>query len=158
VSLNELRVPTHATVAEVFCSDGRAFTGRIFIPEASSTHAGAMRTDEWFNEGTPFFAFLPDDAKSIVILNKEQVAVLTVPAAVDPLSIEQQIAAPQRRVVVELGNRRVEGHVLVEMPLGHRRVVDVLNFAQPFLIVRVEDRWHLVRKSLITRVVEIEEA
>jgi len=158
VSLNELRVPTHATAAEVLCSDGRVFIGRIFVPEASSHHSGPMRTDEWFNEGTCFFAFLPDDAKSIVILNKEQVAVLTVPAALDPISIEQQVVAPQRRVVVELSSRRVEGHVLIEMPLGHRRVLDVLNFGDPFLIVRAEDRWHLVRKSLITRVVEIEEA
>jgi hypothetical protein len=134
------------------------FVGRIFIPEASSHHSGPMRTDEWFNEGAPFFAFLPDDAKSIVFLNKQQVAVLTVPATVDPVAIEEETAVPERRVMVELGNRRVEGNVLIEMPLGHRRVLDVLNFGDPFLTVRVDDRMQLVRKSLITRVVEIEEA
>jgi hypothetical protein len=156
--LNELRVPTHATAAEVLCSDGRVFVGRIFVPAASSHHSGPMRTDEWFNEGNTFFAFLPDDAKSTVVLNKAQVAVLTVGATLDAVALEEESAAPVRRVIVELGNRRVEGYVVIEMPLGHRRVLDALNCAEAFLTVRAEDRWHLVRKSLITRVVEIEEA
>jgi hypothetical protein len=156
--LNELRVPTHATVADVVCSDGRIFVGRIFVPESSSHHSGPMRTDEWFNDASTFFAFLPDDAKSIVMLNKHQVAVLTVPATIDAVAMEEEAEAPLRRVVVELANRRVEGLILIDMPLGHRRVLDVLNMHDAFLTIRADDRWHLVRKSLITRVVEIEEA
>jgi hypothetical protein len=154
---NELRVPTHATDAEIHCADGRVFVGRIFIPEASSHHSGAMRPDEWFNEGGSFFAFLPDDAKATVVLNKRQVAVLTVPAPLEEPVEDAESAPPLRRVVLELVDRRVEGQLLIDMPLGQRRVLDVLNCPESFLIVRAGDRWHLVRKSLITRVVEIQE-
>ena len=39
---------------------GRLARGRIFLPAAASHHNGPMRADEWMNEPTPFFPFLPD--------------------------------------------------------------------------------------------------
>jgi hypothetical protein len=64
---------------------------------------------------------------------------------------------PRRRIAIELGDRRIEGEVHIDMPLNHRRVLDYLNRAEPFLLVRTPARWYLVRKSLIARVVEIQE-
>jgi hypothetical protein len=156
--MNELWVPTHASAAEVRCSDGRVFAGRIFIPESSSHHSGPMRIDEWFNEGGPFFAFLPDDAKSTVFFGKNRVAILSVAPALDEVAVEEEIEVPRRRVAVELADRRVEGELLIDMPQGQRRVLDYLNRAEPFLTLRAGDRWYLVRKSLITRVIETQEA
>jgi hypothetical protein len=156
--MNELRVPTHATAAEIRCADGRVFVGRIFIPPSSSHHTGSMRPEEWMNETGPFFAFLADDARATVLLNKQEVAVLSVAPGHDEDAEAEDAELPVHRLAVELVDRRVEGVVVVDMPPGHRRVLDYLNRPEPFLLLRAEDRWHLVRKSLITRVIEIEEA
>jgi hypothetical protein len=156
--MNELRVPTHATAAEIRCADGRVFVGRVFIPVSSSHHSGPMRPEEWLNESGAFFAFLPDEAKSTVLVNKRQVAVLSVPAQVDEVADEEDAEMPLVRVAIELGDRRVEGRVLLDMPEGQRRVLDYLNRPDVFLRLRAGDRWHLVRKELITRVIEIQEA
>jgi len=155
--VNELRVPTHATAAEVRFADGRVAIGRVFIPVSSSHHTGPMRPEEWMNDTGSFFAFLPDDAKATVLLSKEQVAVLTVPAVADTDLEDEDVELPVRRLTIELGDRRVEGDLLIDMPMGHRRVLDYLNRPEAFLTLRAGERWHLVRKGLITRVIEMQE-
>jgi hypothetical protein len=156
-AVNELRVPTHATSAEIRCADGRVLVGRVFIPVSSSHHSGPMRPEEWMNEPAQFFAFLPDDAKATVLLSKPQVAVLTIPAAEAEDAPDEDVELPVRRLAVELGDRHLEGDVVIDMPMGHRRVLDYLNRPEPFLTLRAGERWHLVRKSLMTRVAEIQE-
>ena len=111
------------------------------------------------NETGPFFAFLPDDAKATILLNKEQVAVLSVPPFEDVDAADEDVDLPIRRVLLEIGDRgRVEGDLVIDMPLGQRRVLDFLNRPEPFLTLRGSDRWHLVRRSLITRIIESQEA
>jgi hypothetical protein len=117
-----------------------------------------MRPEEWMNETAPFFAFLPDDAKATILLNKQQVALLSVPPFQDEDATAEDAELPIRRVLLEIGDRgRVEGDLLIDMPLGQRRVLDYLNRPEPFLTVRGGERWHLVRRSLITRVIESQE-
>jgi hypothetical protein len=155
--LSELRVPTQATTAEVRCDDGRMLVGRIFIPAAASHHTGAARPDEWLNEGPPFFAFLADESKKVVLLNKQQVAVLTIAPELDLEEEETVEDLVVKLVAVDVGDRRIQGRIVIDMPENNRRVLDELNRPAAFLTIRGEGRWHLVRKGLITRVVEIEE-
>jgi hypothetical protein len=164
--MNELRVPTHATPAEIRSRDGRIFLGRVFIPESSSHHSGPMRVDEWMNEssrlnpgGGWFFPFLPDDSESIVLLNREQIAMIVVAPGDDVPLPEEEVEAtlPHRRVAIEVGDRRLEGTVLIDMPDNQRRVLDYLNRPGPFLLIRNPDRWYLVQKELIDRVIELQE-
>ena len=147
-----LRVPTVAIDAEIVCADGTWFVGRIFLPAASSHHAGAMRPDEWMNDTTPFFPFLAANTSVPVILNKSEVVVLTVPEFAHPP--EEDVGNPVRRVQVECRERTLSGTVIIDMPEGHQRVLDYLNRSEPFLIVHDGDRTHLVRKARITRVLE----
>ena len=149
-SMTELKVPTHATAAEVVLSDKRTLIGRVFIPDSSSQHSGPMRPDEWLNQDRAFFPFLADDSKSTVLLNKEQVAVLSIAAVSEDEAVLAE--APLRAVTVEIPDRRIDGSVLMDMPQGQQRVLDQLNRPEPFLLLRAPDRWHLVRKSLVTRV------
>jgi hypothetical protein len=113
-----------------------------------------MRAEEWMNDPAAFFPFLPDGEGRPVILNKAQVAVVTVAAAADQDDALEQAAAPTKRVRVECGALRLEGEVLVDMPANQSRILDVLNRPGAFLNVREGDRHHLVRKSGITRVSE----
>ena len=152
----ELRVPTNALDVEIVYADGTWYVGRIFLPVASSHHSGEMRPDEWMNDSTPFFPFLPVNASVAIILNKAEVVVLTVVA--EPPPEETTVDLPKRRVQVECRERVVAGVVIIDMPEGHQRVLDYLNGPDPFLIVHDGDREHLVRKTRITRVVETREA
>jgi hypothetical protein len=156
--MSELRVPTLEFPAEAACADGRTFVGRIFVPATASHHSGAMRAEEWINEDGRFFPFLPDDASGSVLLNKQDVVVLSVAASADRDELAEDLGVPVRRVVVECGSRRLEGKLTIEMPLGQARVLDYLNRPEPFLILCDAERHHLVRKSSITRVVELPEA
>ena len=157
VPMVELRVPTVAFPAEAVCAHGRMFVGRIFVPAAASRHAGAMRAEEWMNEGNAFFPFLPDDSRTSVLLNKQEVVVLSVSASADVGGLAEEAEIPARRVVVECGGRRLDGTLLIEMPPTQSRVLDYLNRPEAFLTLREGDRHHLVRKSRITRVVEHQE-
>jgi len=150
----EFHVPRLLRAAEVVCTDGRVLRGRVFLPATAESHAGAMRAEEWMNDPASFFPFLPDGEGRPVILNKAQVAVVTVAASADHDETLQQVGPPVKRVRVECGALRLEGDVLVDMPLDQSRILDVLNRPGAFLNVREGDRHHLVRKSGITRVSE----
>jgi hypothetical protein len=140
--------------AEVLCADGRVLRGRVFLPAAAESHPGAMRAEEWMNDAASFVPFLPDGEGRPVILNKQQVTVVTVAAAADRDEAMDQVGAPVRRVRVECGALRFEGDVLVDMPANHSRILDLLNRPGAFLNVRDGERHHLVCKARITRVSE----
>ena len=141
--------------AEVTCLDGRAFRGRIFVPASSSMHDGPMRAEEWLNASGAFFPFLPDDADAPVILNKGDVLTISVPREWERPPIEE--VDIQRRVVVECGARQLAGHLHIDMPEHHRRVLDYLNRPEAFLALHDGERLHLVQKQNITRVLEVRE-
>jgi hypothetical protein len=154
--MSELRVPTLALDAEVLCADGRAFTGRIFLPAASSIHAGPMKPDEWMNDAVPFFPFLPEGERGSVILNKHEVLVLSVTGPEDPGDADLP-HGPERRLAVEVRGHVFTGTVRIDMPANQMRVLDYLNAAHRFLPMREGERSHLVRKARITRVLELPE-
>src|SRR5438045_2649763 len=79
------------------------------------------------------FAFLAGGASVAVLLNKNQVAILTVaPVADDPDAIPPQDLLV-RRVAVDVADRRVQGTLSMDMPENLRRVLDYLNRPEPFL-------------------------
>jgi hypothetical protein len=150
----EFRVPRLLRGAEVLCADGRVLRGRVFLPASAEAHAGAMRAEEWMNDPASFFPFLPDGEGRPVILNKAQVVVVTVAASTDHDETLEQVVPRVRRVRVECGAVRLEGDVVVDMPLDQSRILDLLNRPGAFLNVREGERHHLVRKAGITRVSE----
>jgi hypothetical protein len=141
--------------AEVTCLDGRSFRGRIFVPASSSMHEGPMRAEEWLNASGWFFPFLPDDADAPVILNKREVLTLSVPSEHERPLIQQ--VDIDRRVVVECGTRELAGHLYIDMPPHHSRVLDYLNRPESFLALHDGERLHFVQKQNITRVFEVRE-
>jgi hypothetical protein len=153
--MKELRVPTVALAAEVACSDGRTFMGRIFVPAAASHHSGPMRPEEWINEPLFYFPFLPDDAAVPVMLNKHTAVVVTLPGG--DLSEADEPVGRRQRVAIECAGRRLEGMLHIDMPENQQRVQDHLNRPELFLILREGPRRHLVQKRHITRVIEIRE-
>jgi hypothetical protein len=152
---HDFQVPRLLRAAEVLGADGRVMRGRVFLPAAAVSHAGAMRAEEWMNDPAPFFPFLPDGEGSPVILNKDRIVVMTVAASTDRDSTHDEVAPPARRICVECGSLRLSGEVLLDLPANHSRVLDLLNSPGAFLNLRDGDRHHLVAKARITRVSEL---
>jgi len=146
-------VPRLLRQAEVVCADGRVLRGRVFLPAAAESHPGALRMAEWLEEPGCFFPFLPDGEGRPVILNKAQVAVVTVAASADH-DEAPELTLPVKPVRVECGALWLEGEVVVDAPASQSRVLDLLNRPGAFLNVREGGRHHLVRKAGITRVSE----
>ena len=153
----ELRVPTVALTAEMLLADGSDMLGRMFVPAAASRHAGATRPEEWMNEPTDFFPFLPDADPAPIIVNKREVVILSVPASVDADLTLEEADSPRRQVTIECGGRRLAGELVIDMPQNQSRVLDYLNRAGRFVTLRDGDRHHLIQKQRITRVEEPKE-
>ena len=150
----ELRVPVAALPAVVTWLAGAPVSGRIYVPAVASRHGGPTRPDEWINEAPPFFPFLPDEAERPVLVNKGAVVALTVPAWSDEPDPDEAVPAPQRAVAVECGGMTFRGLLALDLPAHQGRVLDVLNLAPTFLVVRDGESHHLVNKRHIVRVLE----
>lgn len=114
-----------------------------------------MRAEEWLNGGDEFFPFLPSEGGGPVILNKGEVLSVSVENVGEPAP--EECADIDRRVVVECGGRAFAGHLHIDMPPHHSRVLDYLNRPDRFLPVHDGRRVHLVRKGSIVRVLEVPE-
>jgi hypothetical protein len=154
--MSELRVPTRALDAEVFCADGRVFHGRVFVPESSQRHEGAMRIVEMLNDPALFFPFLPADGSTSFLLNKREVVLMTV-AAFEDMTEDEAPPTAERHVVLECEQKRVEGIARIDLPETRSRVLDWVNRPEVFLVVQEGDRHHLVQKERITRIIEVRE-
>jgi hypothetical protein len=150
----EFRVPRVLRAAEVLCADGVRMRGRVFLPATAEAHPGTMRAEEWMNDPTEFYPFLPDGEGSPTILSKAQAVMVTVMASADQDGTFESAPAPLRRVHVECGSIRIEGEVVMDLPAQQSRVLDLLNREEPFLTIRDGELHHLVHKSYITRVTE----
>jgi hypothetical protein len=151
---NGYQVPRLLRAADVLCIDGRRYRGRVFLPASAEAHAGPMRVDEWLEEPASFFPFLPDGEGRPVILNKDQLVVLTVPANTDHDDTTESSPLPRQAVLVECGPQQVTGEVVIDMPADRQRLLDLLNRRGSFLEVQEPGRHHFVRKSRITRISE----
>jgi len=152
--MGEFQVPTVPLPAEVLTVEGRKLAGRIFVPAAASRHTGAMRAEEWMEEGQPFFPFLADGAPSSVILNKRQVVALSLPLLSEEPPLAAEMGGPVRRLQVHCGERVFQGTLIIDMPESQSRVLDCLNRPGSFLGLWDGARHLLIQKRLITRVQE----
>ena len=127
--MDELRTPTVELTADVVLTDGRQFPGRLFVPASAPRHAGPARASEWLNEPAEFFAFLPDDSREPIMVNKGEVLFVTVPAEANGEGSTEDLDTPRPAVEVECAGHRLEGHLAIDMPVGQTRVLDYLNRA-----------------------------
>lgn len=153
--MHDLRVPTICLPVEIRCLTGRSVLGDIFLPAYSSRQAGPMGPEEWTDTVPHFFPVRSREASTTVLLNRDAVVALTVPASANELDSQSLVDCPVARVAVEAGGARFEGDIVVDMPPDQRRVLDWLNAPHTFLTVRTGIAHHLIQKRHITSVVEL---
>lgn len=141
--MEELRVPVVAVAVEVQLAGGRALQGQVFVPASASSHPGPMRLDEWLNDATEFVPFRSDGEDVTLLLAKAAVVAMTTPGGAphDP-----EVEGSLHRVRVEAGGRSYDGSVAFELP----RLLDFLNRAERFFVVRDGERDHVVHKRHVT--------
>jgi hypothetical protein len=149
--MEDFRVPTVATPAEIRYFDERALAGRIFLPSRDSEHGGPIQPVEWLNQSSVFFPFLEDGARRAVLLNKRYVVVLTVAVPSDELPLLGVM------VRLECGTLAMQGVLEIEAPESQRRVLDFVNRPQLFLVLRAGEKRHIIQKHRITRITELED-
>ncbi len=149
-----LHVPRLLRAAQLVRADGRVLRGRVFLPAAADSNERPVRVAERLEEPARFFPFLPDGEGRPVLLNKDELLVLTLPAASDTEPADEEPAAPRRRVSLDCGTLRLQGELLIDTPASHSRVLDLLNRPGEFLALRNGEQRQFVRKSRIVRVSE----
>lgn len=149
---DQLRVPTIPLKAEILYIGARRLTGRIFVPSLSQKHEGAMRPEEWINQPGRFFPFVAEGDERATLLNKESIVILTLEAADD-----HEPVGVTRRVRVDCGGVATEGTLHIDMPEHASRLLDWANRSEPFLVLHDGGRRHIIQKSHITFLAELED-
>jgi hypothetical protein len=153
---SDLRVPTIPLAVELRCVDGRRFAGEVYLPAQSLRQDSPMRAYEWANGPQRFVPFRAHEGACRTVFNKTQLAVMTVSA--DANHAEHEPAdCPVYHVIVEIGDLRLDGQIVVDLPPAQQRLVDLLNGGDTFVTLRDGDRHHLVNKRHVTRVIELPE-
>jgi hypothetical protein len=149
ISLTDLRLPTIALPAEIRYFDERLLSGRIYLPARAQRHDGPMRPDEWMNQRSVFFPFMPDGDQHPVILNKRYVVVLSLTDGAGHLEMPEEVGVC-RHVEVQCGSLRMEGLVYIDLPENQSRLLDWVNRPEPFLMLHEGKTNHMIQKSRIT--------
>jgi hypothetical protein len=147
----DLRVPTFPLEVEIQTTDGQDLKGSVFLPAVSPVHDGHVSIEEWASEVPTFFPFLPVDSATPVLLNAATVLALTCETEPD---VAFGAAPLTRALLVECGQRRFTGEIVIDLPEGQQRTLDYLNQPSPFLTLHDDTRRVFVQKRHITRVSE----
>lgn len=150
--MGSLSVPTVEVDAQLLWADGTVLSGLIFLAAGTPHHAGPQRPADWAEDPQQFFAFRPEKAATALLLNKQTLVSITVGGESD--HDDSADFALVQYVVVTVGQQELRGRLLIEMPEGHERVLDLLNGSQAFVTLVDGDQHHLIRKSAITQVEE----
>ncbi|MET0553518.1 MAG: hypothetical protein ABW221_10810 [Vicinamibacteria bacterium] len=146
--MDDLKVPTVSTQVQILCADGTRLAGTVFLPTATSHHEGPTRPEEWMNDGSPFFPFLPEGSAGALILNKDLLVAVTLAAT------PGMVLDVEREVQVEAAGEKLVGIIHIDLPANHQRVLDYLNLAPDFVPLYSGQSLHLLNKRHVSRLKE----
>jgi hypothetical protein len=160
--LSEYRIPKREITAEVSLLGQPRKVVKLFLGDQAESRSGPEKPSDLLNGSRSFFPAVEPPGR-FVLLHRDSVTDLSVAAEIEFPAEESPGgagAAAVARTLVELvlqDGSKVRGTVQFLMPEGRRRLIDFLNTAERFLVVRGDGLAHLVNKRRIVRV-EILEA
>ena len=128
----------------------------LFLSERAQMRDGAERLSDLLNSPGEFLPAVEPPHKSVVLLNKDALMVLTASANAE-FPAEEMSGVPmagsgvQAEFTLQDGTQ-IKGQVGFVMPEGRRRLVDFLNLPERFFAVREGAMAQLINKKAIVRV------
>jgi hypothetical protein len=154
----QFQIPKRTVLAEVALPGIEPLSFHLFLSERAQSHAGLERPSDLLN-GTETFLPAADRENRVVFLRRDSVLTISVDAEAEfgGEVLRAEDLAPQDATSVRIealieNGSRVRGTLVYIMPVGHRRLQDVLNEPARFLALRDGDRAVLVNKDRIVRV------
>lgn len=133
----QYRVPKVSVEVSVTLEGGLQVQGNAHVSPASGDHDGRERLIELLLADEPFMPLTSDEGDARLI-HKRRIVLIRFASLYDAdLSPEETEGALEVPVRVELcgvpaDRAIVDGRLLIVMPPGHCRILDVLNVARPF--------------------------
>jgi hypothetical protein len=159
--LSEYRIPKREVTAEVSLLGQARKVVKLFLGDRAENRSGPEKPSDLLNGTRSFFPAVEPPGR-FVLLHRDSVTDLAVavetefPAEESPEGADAEALA---KVLVELvlqDGSKVRGTVQFLMPEGRRRLIDFLNTADRFLIVRADGLARLINKRRIVRVETLE--
>lgn len=154
----QFAIPKVKVVVEVFGPGWLSTPVTLFLSDLAETHAGQERPSDLLN-GTRAFIPVVDAGGSLLLLNRDTVTILTVPAEHEPSEVTNgwvESGAGEGSIfrveVTMLDGSKLQGDVRYIMPVAQRRLQDFMNSSERFLALRRDEVVHLVNKRRIARV------
>lgn len=152
------RIPKHRVPATVTFPGKDDIRMYIYLGDCARSHTGHERPSDLLN-GTDAFFPAADFDGGIHFIHRDALSVLTTRAEIefpaDEFRAEDLAPTDSTRLEVEVeleDGTSLEGSIIYLMPEGHRRLQDVLNLEDRFLILRDGDDARLINKRRIERI------
>ena len=150
-------VPKHRVQAEVLLKGHPARTVWLYLCDCSESHWGRERPSDLLNNANGFIPVTDDDG-SVVLLQKDAVMLLSIPAGHEagagcPEEVEQAGLTITQNLELQLvDGTSLEGSVTYLGPDGSQRLQDYLNSAEKYISVRSGSTVHHVARQSIASI------
>ena len=154
--MQQLQVPTRQIEVDLLLAGGRRLVGYLFLTEAPFQSGGPEDVVHVLNDERQFIPFVPDGATSSpTALNKDHLVMVQVengPFATPDSSLGQAEGEAVDRAVLLSDGTRVTGDICLDTPPHASRLVDKLNLADRFLVLRTASGHAFVHRRHIIHV------
>jgi hypothetical protein len=154
----QYQIPKRCVPAEVALPGIEPLSLKLYLSERAQSHAGVERPSDLLNGSEPFLP-AADAENRVVFLHRESVLTIAVDAEAEfgGEALRAEDLAPQDATSVKVEalmetGALIRGTLVYIMPVGSRRLHDVLNQPVRFLALRDGNRALLVNKDRIVRV------
>ncbi len=149
--MQQLQVPTRQIEVDLLLAGGRRFVGYLFLTEAPFQSGRAEDVIQVLNDERAFLPFVPDGATgSAMALNKDHILMVQVESLGASLG-DPEGESGDRTLLLSDGTR-VSGDICIDTPPHASRLVDKLNLAERFLVLRTPSGYAFVHGRHIIHV------
>jgi hypothetical protein len=156
IRMDELRIPKVAVSIVCYTIRGESFSGKVFLDMITSAGFSTSQILEFFNSSQIFFPIKLDEGKGVV-LQKESLFRVDVPELFQEYQTEvSSLLDFKRETILHFATvPSLRGDLIVDMPIEHARVLDVLNSGRIFIPVLLETTLSLINVHHILKVEEV---
>jgi|GEM_PF-3205539 len=154
------QVPTRPVRVEIFLTDGRQLSGRMFLVEDPRVSGNTDLLLGTLNDAREFIPFAVGDERGArsLVLNKDHIVRVRLAVEVKNAGEPPELSGPEEAgaragetTILDLSDgSQITGQVAVETPESLSRTVDKLNRALRFLPVIREDGVDVVQRCHVT--------